>query len=442
MSLSQIAFIFILIALNAFFVGVEFAAVASRRTRLELVSDPASRAAKLVHRWLEDETSRDRLIAATQLGITLVSLALGAVGENAFEALLEPYFHHINLPPALAFLEKAFFALPLIISLTVVTALHVVLGEQVPKVAVLRSPEKFALAAAPAMNVFSTVFGGFVGLLDWATRGILRLIGLPPNGHAHSAVNSIEELKQIVASPEVGAMVDPPERAMLTAIIDFGELLVRHVSVPRTNVVAVQADTSLRETIRLAAIEGLTKLPVYEENLDQIVGILHVKDVLLQLDEGSLDSRTAREIVREAFFVPDSIPVNDLLAQFRAQRQHIAITLDEFGGTAGLVTLEDLLEEIVGDMQDSAEAEPPPIQLLPDGSSRIDGMTLIEEINHAFGLELEDPNYDTIAGYLLGRLGHIPQAGECFEDGDAGIRLRVEQMERLRIAQVGLERLG
>jgi len=442
MSFSQIALIFILIALNAFFVGVEFAAVASRRTRLELISDSSSRAGKLVRHWLEDEPSRDRLIAATQLGITLVSLALGAVGENAFEALLEPYFQHINLPPALAFLENAFFALPLIISLTVVTALHVVLGEQVPKVAVLRAPEKFALAAAPTMNVFATVFGGFVNLLDWATRGILRLIGLPPNGHSHSSVSSIEELKQIVASPEVGLIVDPPERAMLSAVIDFGELLVRHVGIPRTNVVAVQADTSLRETIRVAATEGVTKLPVYEENLDQIVGILHIKDVLLRLDEGSLDTRTARELVREAFFVPESIPVNDLLAQFRVRRQHIAITLDEYGGTAGMVTLEDLLEEIVGDMQDSVELEPPPIQLLPDGSSRIDGMTLIEEINQAFGLELDDPNYDTIAGYLLGRLGHIPQTGETFEDTEAGIRLRVEQMERLRIAQVGLERLG
>ncbi len=441
MSLGQILLIFLLITLNGFFVGVEFAVVSARRTRLDLMTTPENPAARIVRRWVEDEAARDRVIAATQLGITAVSLALGAAGENAFEAWLAPYFHNLPLPAWLQFLKGLVLALPLILSLTVVTSLHVVLGEQVPKVAVLRNPERFALFAARPMHVFSSVFRGFVSLLDWATRGILRLIGVPANGHAHSLVGSVEELRQIVTGPEVESLVDPPEREMLGAVIDFGGLIVRQVCVPRTEVVGVEASSGLLEVVELAAREGKTKLPVYEDNIDQVIGIIHTKDLLSRWLEDGLENGTARDLAREALFVPDSIPVNDLLVQFRERRQHVAIVLDEFGGTAGLVTLEDLLEEIVGVVQDPFDEQPPDIEHLPDGSALIDGMTLIEEINAEFGLHLEDPNYDTIAGYLLGRLGHIPQEGEVVEDAQAGIRLKVASMDRLRIERVALSRL-
>jgi CBS domain containing-hemolysin-like protein len=441
MSFGQVAFIFLLIALNGFFVGVEFAVVASRRTRLDLMADADTRAARLVRRWLEDDAARDRLIAASQLGITLVSLALGAVGENAFEAWLDPYFHELVLPETLAFLRGLVPALPLIISLTVVTALHVVLGEQVPKVAVLRNPERFALLSAPVMQVFSAIFRWFISLLDWATRGVLRLVGLQANGQAHAAVSSVDELRQIVAGPEVEKIVDPPEREMLSAVIDFGELVVRQVAIPRTGVVAVEAGDTLRAVVELAAREGVTKLPVYENSLDQIVGIIHLKDLLERWLHNRLDEGCARDLVREALFVPASVPVNDLLITFRQNKQHIAIVLDEYGGTAGLVTLEDLLEEIVGDVRDAFDAEPPPIERLPDGSARLDGMALIEEINAEFGLDLADENYDTIAGFVLGRLGRIPQPGDSVDLPGLGIRLRVVTMERLRIARVGLEKI-
>jgi CBS domain containing-hemolysin-like protein len=441
MSLGQILLIFLLIALNGFFVGVEFAVVAGRKTRLDLIAGADSRSARLVRHWLEDESARDRLIAASQLGITLVSLALGAVGENAFEAWLDPYFHDLSLPAWLAFLRGLVPALPLIISLTVVTALHVVLGEQVPKVAVLRSPERFALATAPIMQAFSLVFRWFILLLDWATRAVLRIFGLHANGHSHATVGSVEELRQIVSSPEVEKIVDRPEREMLSAVMDFGELVVRQVAIPRTEMVAVEAGTPLCDVAATAAREGVTKLPVYEDNLDQVVGMIHLRDLLARWHSGGLEDGFARDLARETLFVPASVAVNDLLVTFRQHKQHIAIVLDEYGGTAGLVTLEDLLEEIVGDVQDPFDTQPPAIEHLPDGSARVDGMTLIEEINAEFGLNLEDENYDTIAGYVLGRLGRIPQPGDAVEDPQAGIRLRVDSMERLRIARVGLEKL-
>jgi CBS domain containing-hemolysin-like protein len=207
MTFGNILLIASLIGLNAFFVSVEFSAVSSRRTRLDLQASANSRSVNLVRGWLESTATRDRLIAATQLGITIVSLALGAVGENSFEAWLEPYFQGVTLPPVLAFLQTIIPALPLAISLIIVTSFHVVLGEQVPKVAVLRAPEKFALQVVPIMQAFSTVFKGFISLLDWATRSILTLLGMPP-ASSHSFVYSIEELRQIVAGPDVEGVIE------------------------------------------------------------------------------------------------------------------------------------------------------------------------------------------------------------------------------------------
>lgn len=441
MNFGQFLFIFILIGLNAFFVSVEFAVVAARRSRLDLLASEENNAARLVRKWLEDESARDRLIAASQLGITVVSLALGSVGENAFEGLLAPVFEDLALPANLSFLSSLLPGLPLLISLTVVTSFHVVLGEQVPKVAVLRGPERFALLAAPVMQIFIKIFWWFISLLDWATRIILRFFGLTDNGHTHSAVISADELKQIVSGPEVEGAIEPPEREMLSAVIDFGALVVRQVMVPRIDIIAIEAGAPLSEAIQVAATQGITKLPVYEESLDQVVGVLHVKDLLPLLQEDGFQHRTARELARTALFVPETVSVNNLLLHMRGQRQHMAITLDEFGGTAGLVTLEDLLEEIIGDVRDEFDEDQPDIQVLPDGSALLDGMAPIEDVNEKFGLNLYDPNYDTIAGFVLGKLGRIPQAGDVIDDSEQNIRLKVDLMERLRIARIHLSRL-
>lgn len=432
--------ILVLIALNGFFVSVEFAAVAARRARLDLMVDSDSPSSRLVHAWLEDAAARERLIAATQLGITVVSLALGAVGENTFAELLDPYFLDAHFPPALAFLDAILPALPLAVSLVLVTSLHVVLGEQVPKVAVLRAPERFALLAAPAMDVFSRLFKWFIDLLDWATRLVLRLVGLPGSG-THTSVYTVDEIKEMVSGPEVEGVIEEPERKMISAVIDFGELVVRQVSLPRTEVVAVEADQPIQEAIRLATEHSITKIPVFEDDLDHVLGIVHVRDILARMASGALDGCKARDLARESLFVPETISVNDLLREFRARRTHIAIVLDEFGGTYGLVTLEDLLEEIVGEVGDPFDRAAPDIQSQPDGSSLLDGMILINDVNEHFGLQLQDPNYDTIAGFVLGKLGHIPKVGDQVEDAENKICLQVISMDRLRIAQVLIRHL-
>ena len=433
----NIFLILLLIALNAFFVSVEFAAVTARRNRLDLLADENHRAARLVRKWLEDTSARNRLIAATQLGLTIVSLTLGAIGENTVAALLEPYFAVLKLPGWLTFIEALIPALPLVISLVVITSLHVVLGEQVPKVAVLRAPERFALLAAPIMQVFSTIFKWCIDFLDWATRLTLRMVGIS-DGSGLTAV-TLEEVKQMVSGPDVEGLIEEPERKMLSAVIDFGAMVVRQVSVPRTEIIAVPGDATVKEAIQAAVEHSFNKLPVYDNSLDQIIGVVHLHDLVQALQAGQ-NERPVREIKRDALFVPETISVNDLLHQFRAHKAHMAIVLDEFGGTSGLVTLENLLEEIVGEVQDAFGDQPPDIQTLPDGSSLLDGMALIDEINEHFGLELSDPHYDTIAGYVLGKLGRIPSEGDEVIDAEHNIVLKVTRMDRLRIAQVSLKR--
>jgi putative hemolysin len=429
--------ILLLVALNAFFTSVEFASVAARRTRIELLAEEGNSAAKIVKGWLENPASRSRLIAGCQLGITIVSLALGALGENTFQELLTPTFTRLALSSSVQSLTALLAVLPLILSLIIISSIHVVLGEQVPKVATLHQPERVALLGAQPMKLFSTIFKWFIDVLDWATRIILRLFGLQVVG-GHSLIYTVDELKQIISESEEGGLLETPEREMLESVFDFGELLVRQVLVPRTEIVAIEADTKLEEIIAIVKEHTFTKLPVYEADLDQIVGILHVKDVLHVMDHPERQNTTARELARETLYIPETLPVNELLHQFRHNRQHIAIVLDEFGGTAGLVTLEDLLEEIVGEVSDQFDVSTPEIQNQPDGSVLIDGLTLIEAVNQQLGLNLTDPHYDTIAGYFLGKLGHIPKIGDAVESG--GVQLKVESMDGLRIAQLSLLR--
>ncbi len=431
--------ILFLVALNAFFTSVEFASVAARRTRIELLAEEGNSAAKIVKGWLENPASRSRLIAACQLGITIVSLALGALGENTFQQLLAPTFDRLAIASSIKSLAAVLAALPLIISLIIISSIHVVLGEQVPKVATLHQPERVALLGAQPMRLFSSVFKWFIDALDWATKLILRLFGLQVVG-GHSLIYTVDELKQIISESEEGGVLEAPEREMLESVFDFGELLVRQVMVPRTEIIAIEAETKLDEIIALVKQYSYTKLPVYETDLDQIVGILHVKDVLKVMDQPDCQETSARELARETIYIPETLPVNELLHQFRHNRQHIAIVLDEFGGTAGLVTLEDLLEEIVGEVSDQFDVSTPEIQNQPDGSVLIDGLTLIEAVNQQLGLNLSDPHYDTIAGYFLGKLGRIPKIGDAVESG--GVQLKVESMDGLRIAQLSLFRLN
>ena len=423
--------VFLLVLANGFFVAAEFSLVSVRRTRIaELVAhgDPG---AKAVQEAMENP---DRVIAATQLGITLASLALGWIGEPAVAHLVEPI---VNLfPPVVR--AGVSHTISAALAFTFITFLHVVVGELAPKSIALQNPENTSLFVARPTLWTEKIFKPAIWVLNGAGNGLLRLVNIHP-ASGHQLVHSVEELKMLVSASAESGVVEAEEREMLHAVFDFGSLVVRQVMIPRTEIIAVEADLPLDEIIGLVTESTYTKLPVYDDSLDQILGIVHVKDLLNALIEPDRQNYTARNFVREALFVPETISVSALLREFRDKRQHIAIAMDEFGGTAGLVTLEDLLEQIVGEVSDPFDADNPDFQYLPDGSILVDGLTLIEEVNQQLKLNLQDPDYDTIAGFALGKFGHIPRLNEITE-GD-GLRIRVAEMDGLRIARLGLIRL-
>ncbi|HLA97000.1 MAG TPA: hemolysin family protein [Anaerolineales bacterium] len=429
--LKLLAVVFLVIA-NGFFVAAEFSLVSVRRTRItELVAQGNSRA-KWVNKAIQNP---DRVIAATQLGITLSSLGLGWIGEPALAHLIEPV---VNLFPQ-AVQSGVSHGLSAGLAFAVITFLHVVVGELAPKSIALQNPEGTSLAIAQPTVWSEWLFKPIIWVLNGTGNALLRLIGIQP-ASGHELVHSVAELKMLVTASTEGGVFQEEESEMLHAIFDLGEMLVRQVMIPRTEIIGVEADMPLDEIIKLATQSAYTKLPVYENSLDQILGIVHVKDLLRKLQSPDCEDCTARSLAREAIFVPETIPISALLRQFRADRQHIAIVLDEYGGTAGLVTLEDLLEEIVGEVSDPFDKINPEIQLLPDGSAMIDGLALIEEVNQELGLDLHDPDYDTIAGYALGKLGRIPRQGDVIEADE--IRLKVESMDGMRIARLLLKRTG
>jgi putative hemolysin len=273
--------------------------------------------------------------------------------------------------------------------------------------------------------------------LNGTGNALLRLVGVEP-ASGHELVHSVEELKMLVTASTREGVVAEQESELLHAIFDFGDLFVRQVMIPRTEVISVEADLPLVEILPLITESTYTKIPVYDDDLDNILGIIHVKDLLRTMQEEGWQHSTVRSLVREPLFVPETLLVSALLRELRSNRQHIAIVLDEFGGTAGLVTLEDILEEIVGEVSDPFDKFTPEIQALEDGSFLIDGLCLMEDVNNALDLHLHDPAYDTIAGFTLGKMGRIPKVDDKV-DLDK-ITIQVVAMDGMRIDRLRITR--
>jgi CBS domain containing-hemolysin-like protein len=428
--LLRIVVVFLLVLANGFFVAAEFALVSVRRTRVAELVAQGHQGAKWVHRALENP---DRVIAATQLGITLASLGLGWVGEPALAHLLNPL---INLFPV-GVQDEVSHSIAAGLAFAIITFLHVVVGELAPKSIALQNPENTSLIVARPTIWTEWVFKPAIWALNGTGNFLLKLVGVEP-ASGHELVHSVEELKMLVtASAEVG-VVETEESEILHAVFNFGELLVRQVMIPRTEVLAFEADLLISECVEIAAQSTFTKFPVYDDVLDNILGVVHIKDLLRTLLDPLQQNQKVRALVREALFVPETVHVRSVLQLFRARRQHIAIVMDEFGGTAGLVTLEDLLEEIVGEVGDPFDTIQPEIQVNANGTAIIDGLALIEEVNEALDLNLDDPHYDTIAGYVLGKLGCIPKVGDQVELD--GIRMEVQSMDGMRIERLEVTR--
>ena len=418
----------ILVLANGFFVAAEFALVSVRPTRIAQLLEEGNSRARWVHKAISDP---DRFIAATQLGITLASLGLGWVGEPALSGLLQPV---IGLFPADIETEVS-HSISAGISFAIITFLHVVVGELAPKSIALQSPEKTAMSVARPTVYTETIFKPVIWILNGAGNALLKWMGVEP-ASGHELIHSVEELKMLVSASAEGGVVGDQAEEMLHAVFNFGQLLVRQVMIPRTEMIAIPQDTNTDDILKLSVDQPFNKYPVYIGDIDQIVGIVHLKDVLPAIAQDHETKLTADDLMREAIFIPETARVNTLLQLFRARRQHIAVVLDEYAGTAGVVTLSDLLEEIVGEVSDPFDTEQD-ILPLPDGSALVDGLTLIEEVNDHFDLDLEDQNYDTIAGYMLGKLERLAQVGDIVDV--PGARLRVEMMDGFRIDRISIQ---
>jgi putative hemolysin len=428
--LLRLGAIAVLVLANGFFVAAEFSLVSVRRTRIAELVEQGNLSAKAVQKAMQNP---DRVIAATQLGITLASLGLGWLGEPALAHLLEPI---VSIFPRTV-QSGISHSLSAAIAFIIITILTVVVGELTPKSIALQNPERTSLFVARPTLQTEWIFKPFIWVLNGAANALLHVIGVQP-ASSRELVHSVEELRMLVTASTEGGVVEADESEMLHAVFDFGEMIVRQVMIPRTEIIASEAGATLQEIMALVGQSTFTKFPVYEENLDRIIGVVYIKDLLGVLEDPNSEKRTAHDLMRPAIYVPETISVNALLRQFRHNRQHIAIVLDEYGGTAGLVTLEDLLEEIVGEVQDPFDTTAPEIQIRPDGSAIIQGLTLIEAVNDELNLDLQDPYSDTIAGYVLGKLGRIPREGDVVEE--QGVKLRVEAMDGLRIARLSLTR--
>lgn len=426
-----------LVLLNAFFVAAEFSLVSVRRSRIEALIESGNSSARVVKVAIHD---LDRYIAATQLGITLASLGLGWVGEPALGHLIEPVFELV-FGPVSHLLPEGFInttsaaTIGGAIAFLIITFMHVVIGELMPKSIALQDPEKTSLWVARPIVWVARLFYLPIRALNGTGNALLHLVGVEP-ASGHALVHSVEELKILVRSSAEGGVFAGGEDDIVEAVFGMGEVRARQLMVPRTEVVAFHVDAELDHVVDQVAESALTKFPVYEDDLDHVVGILHVKDLLRALRRTG-EPVTLKSLVRPALFVSENILIGDLLGRFREERQHLTILLDEYGGTAGLITLEDLLEELVGDVQDAFEGEETRSTVLPDGSTVISGLMPIDEVNEEFGLELQDPNYETIAGYIMGRLNRIAKLGDEVKAGP--VQLTVETMDGLRIDRIRVD---
>ncbi len=427
--------LFVLILVNAFFVLAEYSVAVSRKTRITELADKGNARAKLVLSVMQDP---DRFFAATQVGVTITSLAVGALSEPAFSRLLGDLFGALGV--VVPFIQGIAVFLGAVSGLLIASYFQIVLAELVPRSIVLRAAEQIALIVVPPMNALAVLFRPFVGALRGSSRLVLRALGFQPDVAAER-LHTIEELRMLVEASERGGAIESEQGEMLSKVFSFGDTTVREVMIPRTEMVCANVEASLHEVGHLFSAHAYNRLPVYEESLDHIIGILHIKDLVRAL-LSSTRLPSIRQLVREPFFVPDTQRADELLQQFRARHEYMAVVLDEYGGTAGLVTLNDLIARIIGEVGDAAAATPPDIQLAGDGSALINGLTTIGDVNDAFELSLQDPNYDTIGGFVMGQLGRIPQVGDCVELKSQGVMLCVEEMDKLRVARVRLRRIA
>ena len=418
----------LLVLANAFFVAAEFALVAARRTRIEALVRRGDRKAKTVQSALQDLY---RQLSAAQLGITVASILLGYVAQDTVAHLFRGWF--AALPQWLDFLTRGGVAS--VVAVAVISFLHVVFGEQAPKAWAITYPERTSRWIAAPLIVFSWITRPFTDLLNWSANRVVGVLGIKGSSVEVDRVHSPEEIRMLVAQSRKTGRLDADDARLLEGVFEFSEKTAREVMTPRTEMVALPVDLTLEEAADQVAVAGRSRYPVYAESLDDIVGLVHSKDILAGLR--SAKGGTLRTVLRPAVFVPGTREVEDVLADMKRQKIHLAIVLDEFGGTAGLVTMEDLLEEIVGQIYDEYDRPTAELRAAPGGTAPVlPGATPVREVNEAYGLELDEKDYTTIGGYLFGALGRLPKVGDRV--AAKGAVFEIVEMEGRRVGTLRL----
>lgn len=424
--------VIVLVALNGFFVAAEFALVGARRTRLAQLAKEGHGGA-IVAQQATDHL--DSYIAATQLGITLASLGLGWIGEPAVAHVIEPILEYF-LPHES--IETLVPALGIGIGFTIVTVLHIVLGELVPKSIALQRPEGTSVIIARPTALFLNIFRPVIWLMNGIGNSIVRMLGFEP-AEGHNQVHSAEELEMLVMSSHEAGLLQASEEKLLRRIFDFSDLQVREIMIPRVDVDALPADTSFQDLLQHITTRKLTRYPIYHDNIDDIIGILHVKDLFNPLFTNSQFLRDEKKdfdlesLLREPLFVPAMLPLDRLLERMQKTKTQFAIVLDEYGGVAGVATMEDVIEEIVGEVQDEFDHEEAPI--IERGNATIlDGLVSMSDVINRFGNDDLEHESATIGGYIAEALNRIPKVGDSIQLGK--YQFRVIAMDGLRVEQV------
>jgi CBS domain containing-hemolysin-like protein len=412
----------VLILMNAFFVAAEYGLVTARRTRIVELQHQGDRRARDVLRITSDPP---RFIAAMQLGVTLTSLGIGALGEVALSRLFDKAISTV---------------LAVIFAYLILTFLHVVIGELVPKGIALGHSEGTALFVSAPVRFFFIVMRPVVWFLEAATEIVLKWLGLKPPG-ADDDVLSEAELRMLVSQSTRGGEIEQQEQEMLYKVFDFADKEAKDVMVPRPEVVALSIDLPPEECLEAVMDSPFTRYPVYRETLDNVVGILHVRDLFRALRDRGMHEVKVQDIIRPAHIVPETKDLAALLAEFRRANQHMAIVIDEYGDMEGIVTLEDLLEEIVGDIEDEFDLPDESIEQIDEDTVLIDGTFPIDDFNDRFKTEMPDEDYHTMAGFVFGLLGRQPEAGDTINhDGMRFDVLEVEGSRILKLAVTFMER--
>jgi len=419
----EILIIAILIAFNGVFVAAEFSLVRVRRTRLEQLSDEGNRGARRVQKLVSQPA---RFLATIQLGLTFVGF-LAATFAGA--SLVGGVADGIRAIPALA-AQAELIALLLITSL--VSLFTIVFGELVPKALAYAYAERMAFLFAGPIDLLGRILAPLVWFLTTVTAAITRLFGITDTqGEKLTA----EELMIIVERGGEQGVIEAEEQQMIGAVLELGQQRVHEVMVPRTAITALPVDAPADQIVETIVAAGHSRIPIYDETIDNVMGILYAKDLLPVLAKG--DKPDLRTILRTPLFVPESISVDDLLHMLQRRKVHIAIVLDEYGGTAGLVTIEDLIEEIVGEIQDEYDVEEPMVERISDDEARIDGRASIDDLTETFGVELnaeDSDQYDTVGGLVYHEIGGVPEVGDTVQVGD--LTLTVESTDGRRVGKV------